>query len=126
MPEIELAQLVLALLADVDAQFEFWLTVTFGVLVASFVAAERLSRRLRMLLAFFYVWASALFFVRYLAASAYLNSYVELAAQYEVSVLAPISPLAGRLRFTLWVVGGITTALLVVRGHRPRHEPEAG
>ena len=125
MPEIELAQLMLALLAAVDAQFEFWLTVTFGVLVASFVAGARLSARLRWLLAFFYLWASVLFLTRYVAASVYLNSYVELAAQYEVPVLAPISPLAGRLRFALWVVGGLTTAILVVRGHRHKGEVEA-
>jgi hypothetical protein len=98
--------------------------VTFGVLVASFVAAERLTRRLRVLLGIFYVWASALFYVRYVAASTYLNSYVELAAQYEVPVLAPISPLAGRLRFSLWMVGGLTTAILVVRGQGPRNGRE--
>ena len=124
MSEIELAQYALALLAEADAQFEFWLTVTFGVLVASFVAGDRLSKRRRILVAFFYVWASAIFYTRYGAVSTYLNGYAELAATYGATVLAPISPVAGLLRTSLWVVGAFTTVFVVLKGHRSGQEPE--
>ncbi len=118
MSEIELAQYMLALLSEADAQFEFWLTVTSGVLVASFVAGDALSKRLRVLLALFYVWASAVFYTRYGAVSTYLNGYEELAASYGAAVLAPTSMAAGVLRSSLWVVGTAVAVWVVLRGNR--------
>jgi hypothetical protein len=38
----------------INTQFEYWITITFAVVVASFVAGRRLNRRLRFALALLY------------------------------------------------------------------------
>ena len=37
MPEIDLLQLLLGIDSEIDRQFEFWLSVTFAVMIASHV-----------------------------------------------------------------------------------------
>ena len=57
----------LALLAggSMDTQFQYWMSVTFAVVVASFVAGERLSRPMRLLAAVLYLLASILLISRF-------------------------------------------------------------
>ena len=49
----------------IEAQFEFWLTVTFAVVVASFVAGKRLKRKLRVFVALLYVLAAVVLISRW-------------------------------------------------------------
>ena len=50
----EVAELYLIMEAAINTQFEYWITITFAVVVASFVAGRRLNRRLRFALALLY------------------------------------------------------------------------
>ena len=47
----ELAELFLIMESAIYTQFEYWLTITFAVVVAAFVAGKRLNRNLRFALA---------------------------------------------------------------------------
>jgi hypothetical protein len=47
----ELAELFILEQSEINQQFEIWMTVTFAVIVASFVAGERLVQRLRVVVA---------------------------------------------------------------------------
>ena len=43
----DLLNLVLTQRGNIDLQFQFWLTITFAVIVAAYSAGDRLDRRLR-------------------------------------------------------------------------------
>ena len=60
IPTSDLLNLLLTQRASIDLQFQFWLSITFAVIVAGFVAGRRLDLKLRLLAAALYVLASAL------------------------------------------------------------------
>ena len=53
----ELAELYFLRETVIDDQFQFWLTITFAVIVANFVAGNRLSRKTRYVVALLYTLA---------------------------------------------------------------------
>jgi hypothetical protein len=55
----DLLNLVLTQRGSIDLQFQFWLTITFAVIVASFSAGDRLDRKLRVMAAGLYLLATA-------------------------------------------------------------------
>lgn len=61
----ELAELFILEQSEINLQFEFWLTVTFAVIVASFVAGKQLVHKLRAAAAFLYVLAVTVFLSRW-------------------------------------------------------------
>lgn len=61
----ELAELFILEQSEINLQFEFWLTVTFAVIVASFVAGEQLVHKLRVAAAFLYILAVVVFLSRW-------------------------------------------------------------
>ena len=65
MSEYELTSLALDLFRDMDSQIRFWLEATFAVLVAAFLAGDRLSGGIRWLIVFLYGVASTLAGLRY-------------------------------------------------------------
>jgi hypothetical protein len=50
----ELEELFFIRESAIDAQFQFWITITFAVIVANFVAGKRLSKRSRSVIALLY------------------------------------------------------------------------
>jgi hypothetical protein len=65
MSEFELNQLLLSNLEAISDQFQFWMTATFAVVVASYTAGHRLSLWARVAVAVIYVAAVAIFYVRW-------------------------------------------------------------
>jgi hypothetical protein len=61
----DLIALMLALRESMDIQIQFWISVTFAVVVASFSAGSRLSFRLRILSSLLYLTATATFIARW-------------------------------------------------------------
>ena len=61
----ELSELWFQAQAAADTQFQYWLTITFAVVVAGFVAGERLSNKLRILAAALYLLATFLLMQRF-------------------------------------------------------------
>lgn len=66
IPTPDLLNALLAQRASIDLQFQFWLTITFAVIVAGFIAADRLGRGLRLLAALLYVLATLHLGVRWI------------------------------------------------------------
>ncbi len=58
MSEAELHELMLISAEQIDASFEFWLTISFGVLVAVHVTKGAISLRLKILMCALYISAS--------------------------------------------------------------------
>lgn len=55
----DLLNLLLTQRASIDMQFQFWLSITFAVIVAGLVAGRRVNLKLRLLAAVLYVLATA-------------------------------------------------------------------
>lgn len=66
MSEYELTVLVSELRRDMDSMIEFWMQTTFAVVVAVFVAGDRLSRWMRRMIVGLYLIASAQAVVRWI------------------------------------------------------------
>ena len=114
--EVQLLELFLQVNADIDTQFQVWISITFAVLIASFVAGERLRRGARVALAALYLAAAWVLFIRYLRAGTYLDYAANLFAQYDTTppALVGVSATAGLLRTALFTVGSAIAALSVV------------
>jgi hypothetical protein len=125
--EVQLLQLFLEVNADIDTQFQVWISITFAVLVASFVAGDRLRRGARFGLALLYACAAWVLFIRYLRAGTYLDYVVGL---YELYGVVPpsqvgISATAGVLRTTLFTFGTAVAALSVLFPRMGHHREAA-
>ena len=66
IPTADLLNLLLTQRASIDLQFQFWLSITFAVIVAGFVAGPRLHYGLRLLAAVRYVVATAHLAIRWM------------------------------------------------------------
>lgn len=113
MTEADLLQIFLDVNQDIDTQFQFWISITFAVLVASFVADERLSTAERVVVTGLYLCAAAILLQRYMSALSHLQSALRLFD--ESGLTRPAVPeLAGLLRLVLFTLGSLVAALSVV------------
>ena len=116
----ELIELIQNELAGIDAQFQFWITITFAVVVASHFARGQLGPVVRISIAALYALAVLLLASR-------MGSHIQ-SAQYLASVLAglgvddprfsapPSAPLVGVLRWSLLVLGSLAAVVFILRG----------
>jgi hypothetical protein len=122
MTEADLLALFLDVNQDIDTQFQFWISITFAVLVASFVADEKLSRAERSVVTVLYLSAAAILLFRYLSAVTLVQDVLGLfdASGIERPIVATT---AGRLRIALFTLGSLVTAASVLFpkfGAKPR------
>ncbi|MEX2049392.1 MAG: hypothetical protein WEB90_07425 [Gemmatimonadota bacterium] len=111
--EVQLLQLFLNVNQDIDTQFQFWISVTFAVLVASFVADERLSRAERIAITALYLCATTILLMRYLSALSYLTDVLAMFATYGVRP-PTVATAAGFLRMLLFTFGSVVAAWSVL------------
>lgn len=113
MTEVDLLPLFLDVNQDIDTQFQFWISITFAVLVASFVADERLSRIERRVITALYLCAAIIILARYSSALAHQQDVLDLFAANGLA--QPAAPaLAFLLRTILFTFGSLVTALSVL------------
>ncbi len=112
--EVQLLELYLEVIQDIDTQFQVWISITFAVLVASFVAGQRLSRGARVAIATLYVFAAVVLYLRYMRALALIPYVLQLFNTYE----APAPDLGGllpiQLRQWLFRLGSGLTVVAVL------------
>jgi len=117
MPEqaSDLFALLQTAAAGIDSQFEFWLTLTFALLVSTFLAGGVLTRGARIAIAVLYVlsvylvWLQQMFHVeqgRYL---------ISLLADLGVETPLAIGELADRIRAVIFFVGSFSAVVFVLR-----------
>ena len=73
----ELVEIFLLSQENADAQFQYWLSVTFAVIVASSVAGERLNSKIRIWLTTLYLMAAGIFIIKFLGAQSAIGMYYE-------------------------------------------------
>lgn len=114
MSEFELNSLLIEYASSIDAQFNFWMAITFAIVIASHTAGDQFNRWGRSALVFLYLLATSIVYMRYLAAASEATNVVsqlrELAGEVEFVKLAEYTGLGRRIL----MLGGTLFAVLVV------------
>ena len=109
----ELAELFILEQSEINLQFEFWLTVTFAVIVASFVAGTQLVQKLRVAAAFLYVLAVVVFLSRVYYAANDVELFKAALNEAGVAMQTPWVTLFSRA--SLVVLGTAATLLFLLK-----------
>ncbi len=110
----DLITFMLAQRESMDAQIQFWISVTFALVVVSFSAGEKLSFQLRMLAGMLYLLATYTFVARW------IHDYSEMALMLQeinsrglVEFTALTFPAAAR--FLLVIMGTLTAMVFLFK-----------
>ena len=112
----ELIQLYDVVTSGVNAQFELWVTITFAVIIASYLAGHRLARSFQYLIATLYTAVSVLLFLMLLGAVQFSQQFdtLNLGASSESNLVLAIVA----LRTSVWILGTIATIVFIFKGHK--------
>ena len=111
----ELIQLYDVVTSSVSAQFELWVTITFAVIIASYLAGHRLARSLQYLIAVLYTAVSVLLFLMLLGAVQFSQQFdLDLGASSDSSVVLAVVV----LRVAVWILGSVATIVFIFKGHK--------
>jgi len=111
----ELIQLYDVVTSSVNAQFELWLTITFAVIIASYIAGHRLAKSLQYLIAILYTAVSALLFLMLVGAVQFSEQFDALTAG--TSSASDVVGTIVVLRTSVWILGTIATIVFIFKGH---------
>mgnify|MGYP001030155558 CR=1 FL=1 len=112
----ELIQLYDVVTSSVNAQFELWLTITFSVIIASYLAGHRLASLLQNLMATLYLAVSVLLYLMLVGAVQFSQQFEALntvTSSNSSLVLAIVV-----LRTLVWVLGTIATIVFIFKGNK--------
>ena len=113
MTEAELHELILISAEQIDASFEFWLSISFGVLVAVHVTKGAIGLRLKILLCALYVSASLIATLLTIGDKAQIAAYAEQLENafpgYFVSASSDV------IRMMVYVVSTVSISIAIFR-----------
>jgi hypothetical protein len=113
MTEAELYELLLISAEQIDASFEFWLTVSFAVLAAIYVTRGALDARLKILLCGLYVSASL---ISVLLTIGDVSQIAAFAEQLEGELPGRAFSATGDLvRYIVYFVGTVSISVAIFR-----------
>ena len=117
MTESELLGAYLQSVEVINGNFEFWLTVTFAILITLHFAGDRIPQRLRRLIVGLYVAATALFSVRLFTAGIAFASIRDqlLLLDTKIHVVGSLTDALIGLLFLVIMLGGTLGTLLYVK-----------
>ncbi len=126
----ELVEIIFLSRSAMDVQLQYWISVTFAVVVAAFVAGERLAPMLRYFVATLYVLASVALTTTYYTSVTTIRQARELLGE-SAAILPAIPHISGVSRLLLFVLGSAAAIyfLLRVRGGKEldsRSSPRSG
>jgi len=107
----EILQLMIEHEQLIDSQLEFWLTVTFATIVASFVGKSALTKTMRRIITGLYLIASVVFVSRMFYEAQDLLGYMNLLEAR--GVLFNIPYVTGIARYILIILGVSATVYFV-------------
>ena len=107
---------------DLGTQFQYWLSITFAILVARYVAGERFLMTWRIFAAVLYGLATAVFSIRYYVSGLNFRNYLgELGTRGDLWT-GQSSILIG-IRMTLFMVGTIGTLWFLFAPESEKEKP---
>jgi hypothetical protein len=114
MTREELIELLGATTANVNSQFELWLTVTFAVIIASHLAGHSLAKGLKHLIATLYTAVSILLFL--MLFEALRTAAGILGESIQDYYGDPVRLSIAILRVGVWVLGTVATLVFIYKG----------
>ena len=81
----ELIQLYDVVTSSVNSQFELWITITFAVIIASYIAGHRLAKSLQYLVAILYTSVSILLYLMLVGAVQFADQFDAVTAGKSIS-----------------------------------------
>jgi hypothetical protein len=112
----EVIQLYDVVTGGVSAQFELWITITFAVIIASYIAGHRLAKSLQYLIATLYTAVSVLLFLMLLGAVQFSQQFDGL--NLGISSGSNLAVAVAVLRIAVWILGTIATIVFIFKGHK--------
>jgi hypothetical protein len=116
LSEAELISLFLETSQALDSNFEFWLTVSFALLVASYLVRERLPYSVFMLTTFLYIVSTLLFTFRGMTTGRTLTSIrdqLDAINTETVLISANENLVVAGLYFVIMIIGTVATIAFV-------------
>jgi len=113
MTEHEVLDLIGMHVGQVDTAFEFWLTISFGVLVALHIARSSITRQLKVLLCFLYVSATLIAVFHTVGDLLQAFEYMKLIQQE--SPANPWNAMGALLRLIVFTVGTVSISFAIFR-----------
>ena len=114
MSEFELRILLIEYGSYLDAQFNFWIAITFAVVIASHAAGDQFNRWGRSALTFLYLLACAVLYSRYLGASNEITSVISQFREMDIELDFTKSAPFTRLGRQLLMLSGTVFAVVIV------------
>jgi hypothetical protein len=116
IPTPDLLSLLLTQRASIDLQFQFWLSITFAVIVAGFVAGQRFDFKLRSLAAVLYVLATAHLATRWMYDGAVGERWTKVLVSRGVDIGIPWTSVY--LRMAVMLLGTVSALVFLFRHGR--------
>lgn len=104
--------------SSINSQFELWVTISFAVIIASYVAGHQLPRPLKHLIASLYVSVSLLLLLMLASAVRFGGTYAE-AGLYGDADFLTYSIIF--LRLFVWVLGTVAALVFIYKGNQGKN-----
>jgi hypothetical protein len=114
----EYIQLLSYMTANINDQFELWLTITFAVIIASYIAGHRISKNLKYCFAALYLSVSTLLLLLLVQTVSSAQS-IAGTPQFQFGITeqdAGVSSVIGILRLLVWTGGSVVALAFILRG----------
>ncbi len=108
----ELIQLYDATFSNINTQFELWITITFAVIIASYIAGHRLERSLQYLIAALYSAVSLLLLLMLVSAVNFAGEFDAFGVQVQQD---PLTVMIVFLRVGVWILGTVATLVFIFK-----------
>ena len=113
MTDYQVLELIGMHVSQVDTAFEFWLTISFGVLVALHIARLSITRQLKLLLCFLYLSATLIAVFHTVGDLLQAFEYIKLIEQESPAHLW--NAMGGLLRMFVYAVGTASVSVAIFR-----------
>ena len=115
----ELIEIAMSMRESLDDQFQYWLTITFVVVVGSFIAGHKLNKNLRLVVTSLYLLATALFFIRTMVDGQIFSMYIQAATERGATWFSDYTPILIFIRSAMYLLGALVTLwFLYINGRR--------
>lgn len=114
----ELTEFIFLAYASADTQFQYWVTITFAAVVAGFVAGERLTLSLRILVAVLYLLASVTLAVRFQNAMITVGTIRDRLLEADAYMITTTN--LAPLRIPLFLLGSAAAVFFLIRPWKRR------
>ena len=118
----ELLEFMMTIRVDMGSQFQYWLSITFAILIARYIAGERFRMNWRIFAALLYGLTTIIFSIGYYVGALNFGNYLgELETRGDLWT-GQSSILIG-LRMTLFIVGTIGTLWFLFAPDSEKEKP---